>query len=108
MIDVQTVNQVLGSSGKYNPGTGRRLAGMALNSSTYLLPQSQEPSYTRRQVDDMLEAQKRAWAEQVCALEEQHHATQSQVDVILTFLRSSGLTISPTLGSGNANEEGDY
>ncbi|GJZ74799.1 reverse transcriptase domain-containing protein [Tanacetum coccineum] len=108
MIDVQTVNQVLGSSGKYNPGTGRRLAGIALNSSTHLLPQSQEPSYTRRQVDDMLEAQKRAWAEKVCALEEQHRATQSQVDDILTFLRSSGLTISPTLGSGNANEEDDY
>nr|GEY45351.1 NADH-cytochrome b5 reductase-like protein [Tanacetum cinerariifolium] len=63
--------QVLSSSRGYNPGTGKsRLADMVSSSSAHLQPQSQEPSYTQRQVDEMLKAQRRAMAEQVRALEE--------------------------------------
>ena len=105
MIGLQTVEQFIGSSRGYNPGMDRRLAGMASSSSAHLRLVSQEPSFTQRQVDHMLETQNRAMVEQVRALEEQNRATQAQVDYIQTLLRSAGITIPPTLGSGNANED---
>ena len=105
MIGVQTVEQVLGSSRGYNHGMDRRLAGIASSSSAHLFLQSQETSYTQRQVDHMLEIENRAMAEKVRALEEQNRATQAQVESIQTLLRSAGITIPPTLGSRNVNED---
>ncbi|PWA34223.1 hypothetical protein CTI12_AA621270 [Artemisia annua] len=78
---------------------------MTSSSSAHLQPQSQEPSYIQREVADMLETQNRVMAQQVRALEERNRATQAQVDSIQAFLRSSGITVPPTLGSGKANEE---
>ncbi|PWA86447.1 actin [Artemisia annua] len=105
MIDAQIVEQVLGSSHGYNPDTDRRLTDMTSSSSAHLQPQSQEPSYTQREVADMLETQNRVMAQQVRALEERNRATQAQVDSNQAFLRSSGITVPPTLGSGKANDE---
>ncbi|PWA95641.1 hypothetical protein CTI12_AA048620 [Artemisia annua] len=105
MIDAQIVEQVLGSSRGYNPDTDRRLTGMTSSSRAHLQPQSQEPSYTHREVADMLETQNRMMAQQVRALEERNRTTQAQVGSIQAFLRSSGIAVPPTLGSWKANEE---
>ena len=55
---------------------------MASSSNAHLQPQSQEPSYTQREVDDMLEAKNRAMAEKVCMFEDQNCATQAQLESI--------------------------
>ncbi|PWA61863.1 legumin A [Artemisia annua] len=63
--------------------------GMTSSSSAHLQPQSQEPSYTQREVDDMLEAENRAVAEKVHALEDQNRATQAQLDSIENLLKNN-------------------